>query len=293
MRVNLSGKARRIIKNYNHNIVNGSYNLEEVDCLCGGTNKMPFSLYDRYGFWHRTVLCEQCGLIYANPRPTKEVIFDMYSNGNYREVYGPVKKVEKAYQDHLDNSAYILMDVFESLEGRIADFDTVFEFGCGGGWNLENFRSMGMKVSGCDLDPNMIDMGVKRGFDLEVGSFEVMGSKNFDIIILNHVVEHFFNFWDDMKRIIGSLGSNGILYVAAPNSLVYNPGRMQNVHNYYFKISNLRYFMSMLGFEAINYGHMFNFQDFFCVFERADCSAMSALYSEKENFKEFLVKIGK
>ena len=51
--------------------------------------------------------------------------------------------------------------------------------------------------------------------------------------------------------------------------------------------------MSILGFKVINYGHMFSFQDLFCIFERTDVVSLNTLHNEKEYFKKFLISIGK
>jgi len=286
----LSDEAKQIVLDYNDKIFKNIYKMENVNCICGETSATTISNQDRYGFIYETVLCERCGLLYSSPRVVEDVILDFYKSGDYRKVYGTVEEEEKNYEGHLMNAKIIFMDLAEAIKGRTTK--TVLDFGCGGGWNLEYFKQSGFETFGCDFDPTMIAMAKRKGFNAEVGSFELIKDKKFDIIILNHVVEHFFDFMQNMFYIVNSLNTNGILYVAVPSMVVYGANRLQNVHNYYFRISHLKYFLNSLSLNIINYGYMFNFQDQFCIFERSNEVNMNTLHSEKENFKAFLRSIG-
>ena len=138
----------------------------------------------------------------------------------------------------------------------------------------------------------MIKNGKERGLNLQVGSFEVLEGNEYDLIILNHVVEHFNNFWQDMAKIEMAMTAKGILYLGLPNANLFSYGVFQNSHNYYFKRSQLDMFMRISGFDKISSGLMYEAQDFFAIYEKADVPNAALLRKEKEKTKSFLKNLG-
>lgn len=285
----LDKEQKAIVNEYNDKIHNGAYKTEEVACLCGKKENTKLTDVDRYGFWHPVVICEACGFMYATPRPVWEVLEEFYKSGSYRKVYGGVEFEESKYEEHVNNSRMILVELTDLLV--IRKLQSVFDFGCAGGWNLLVFKELGMKVSGCDFDPTLIELGRKRGLDLQIGSFELLEGKRFDLIILNHVVEHFNDFWKDMAIIREAMSPNGLLYIALPNMSMFGCNRLQNAHNYYFKRSHLDFFMRHIGFKRLSTASMFEFQDFFAIYDLSDDILMKHLEHDKEIFKGFLRRI--
>jgi len=289
MYLDLNYKQKGIVDAYNKKIFDGTYKQEGVACLCSNRSYTKLADTDRYGFWHPVVMCEACGFMYANPRPTWECLKDFYISGDYRTVYGDEIAEEKIYDEHIENGRRILMESAELLKAR--QIKNVFEFGCGGGWNLILFKEIGLEVSGCDFDKALLELGRKRGLDLKEGSFELLEERKYDFIILNHVVEHFNNFWEDISKIRNAMTRHGILYIATPNMSAFGCNRLQNAHTYYFKRVHLDFFMRPLGFNRLNSGYMFDHQDFFGIYDLSDDISMQQLGEDKENFKIFLQRI--
>ena len=65
----------------------GDYLTEEVACFCGSGLHRVVTNKDRYDFDHTMCLCEECGLLYANPRMTQES-YDKFYSTHYRDIYG-------------------------------------------------------------------------------------------------------------------------------------------------------------------------------------------------------------
>ena len=63
-------------------LMDGTYPTEETKCFCGidPPNDSVLIENDRYAIPHRMVLCENCLLIRANPRMTKEAYAEFYNN---------------------------------------------------------------------------------------------------------------------------------------------------------------------------------------------------------------------
>ncbi len=203
--------------------------------------------------WHPVVICKDCGLIYASPRMTSESYKLFYSSDEYRRIYeGEVNYIERAQKKF--NNGYN-QHIFNEINPMIKDkkHTKVMEFGCAAGWNLSFFVNEGYHATGYDYSPSLVELGRSRGLNLFVGSFqEIIGE--YDVIILNHVVEHFVSFFQSMRDIIFHLKKGGIIYIAVPDMDNYSEGQFQNAHVYYFTKRTMTYYFSLLGLRAIKNG---------------------------------------
>jgi len=246
--VEQSTKARGAIQSpsafyalqFNFNVNNGIYTKEETPCFCGSFNHIVMSEKDRYGIDYKMCLCLDCGILYSNPRMTKESFKRFYEN-DYRNIYSDVGE-----ESDTDNKMKELVD--ETLE----DFDlpapkVVFELGCGTGGNLTHFKDA--YCIGVDYDSLAIEIGKLNGLNLHVGGIEKLeqtGKKN----ILNQVLEHLNDIESDLKRVRDLLTEDGLLYIAVPR--LYGSHKkmlFQNAHNYQFTGNTLCYVMYVCGFE--------------------------------------------
>ena len=144
------------------------------------------------------------------------------------------------------------------------NLNTILEFGCGGGWNLLPFYKNGYAVTGYEYSHNLVKLGRPYGLNLRQGSFAEMSATNdkYDVIIINHVIEHFTDFFNNMTSILQHLNTNGILYAGVPNIDNFGKGQFQNAHIYYFSPRTFNYYMKMLGLEVLEFDtvqtiHMF------------------------------------
>jgi len=109
----------------------------------------------------------------------------MYSNGASPEEVIKKKTPARGGQNHL---LTLTQNVLNLNEGNI------LEWGCGGGWNLVPFYDAGYQTIGVDLDDAYVSAGSRlNGLNLKQINDETnleLSTINFDVIILNHVLEH-------------------------------------------------------------------------------------------------------
>jgi 2-polyprenyl-3-methyl-5-hydroxy-6-metoxy-1,4-benzoquinol methylase len=220
------------VRSFNEKIRTSLVQIEEVACLCGSANYLPVSRWDRHGLWSPVVICKRCGLIYANPRLTEESYKVFYSSDLYRLIYEGRKNFVEHSENRYENDygGHIFREVFPIMGER--GLSTVLEFGCGGGWHLIPFVQRGFSVTGYDYSTSLIKLGRSKGLNLMEGSFDDV-SGQYDLIILNHVAEHFTDFYGSMKNLCGHLNPGGILYVSVPNMDHFYRDQFQNAHTYY------------------------------------------------------------
>jgi len=256
----LSATQLELVNEFNSKVKDGIIEFEEVPCLCKGTKFDLIATFDRYGFSQNTVVCQSCGLLLSNPRMTEEAAREFYSSDFYRQAYehGQYKEIYK--------NKYVLstgQDIFDEINKVmvIKPSTSILEFGAGGGWNLLPFIGKGASVVGVDLSPSLVELGISNGIPMRVGAVEDIIEK-YDVIILNHVLEHFYDPIKQLASLSSHLSSDGIIYIAVPNIHNFHMGQIQNAHTYYFSPATFNFYCQRSGLTSIKLGrsehmHMF------------------------------------
>ncbi|MFT0876647.1 class I SAM-dependent methyltransferase [Rhodopseudomonas sp. G2_2311] len=102
------------------------------------------------------------------------------------------------------------------MEGRRG---AVLEIGCGSGALLEALKCRGHDdLSGVDFDPKAIQVARDAGLNVSVGEIGDIQRCDFDIVLLNHVIEHLQSPEETLKEIWSRLKPGGSLIIRTPNS---------------------------------------------------------------------------
>lgn len=240
------------IAKYKQWVEEGKISFQERDCLCGHSSYLQISNIDRFGFPQRTVVCLICGLIMSNPCLSDKSYQLFYSSDIYRTLYEEQDFLEMAKKRlNNDYGKYVFDDLFSILKdkGNL----NILEFGCGGGWNLIHFSKAGHKVVGYDYSPKLTQIGRTHGLDLREGTIQDIEGE-YDIIIINHVIEHFTDLLGSMKSIIKHLRPDGFLYIGVPNIENYGLGQLQNAHVYYFTPHTFKFYMERCNLRILKTG---------------------------------------
>ncbi|HCN37520.1 MAG TPA: hypothetical protein DIS94_07415, partial [Bacteroidetes bacterium] len=96
---------------------------------------------------------------------------------------------------------------------------SLLDVGCGSGLFLKSVSDV-FNVSGIDVSKKSINFAREEfGLDVSNKSLDdlISDGKKFDIITLWHVLEHFNNPVEDLKKIRNLLNENGVLIIEVPN----------------------------------------------------------------------------
>ncbi|OQX12633.1 MAG: hypothetical protein BWK76_17370 [Desulfobulbaceae bacterium A2] len=95
----------------------------------------------------------------------------------------------------------------------------LLEIGVGSGSFLEAAREHGFEVRGCDLSPAICRQAeMKYGVPVYCGTLrDITGTGQFDVVVLNHVLEHVERPVEFLREVERLLLPNGIAYIAVPN----------------------------------------------------------------------------
>ena len=229
----LNYKQKKFVKDFN----NKERQFEMVKCLCEGNDFLLIADIDRYGLKQNTVICKRCGLVLSNPRMTENEYRDFYTEDIYRNIYDPSPDYENFYK--AENDIYKLVSRFKNSV-------LVLEVGAGGGWNLVPFKG----AKGYEYSKSLVELGRKHGINIEQGGISDVNGR-YDLIILNHVLEHLLNPIEEMKKLSLHLSEDGIIYIAVPDMKNFAADQIQNAHTYYFNKRTLQYYMSKSGLDMI------------------------------------------
>lgn len=239
---------------YLKKLTTGEYSLESAPCLCGSKGGILIARVDRYALPIDTWLCTSCGLMRTSPRLDRTSL-KMFYEQDYRAIYvGSVV----ASGSFFDDQVYRGRQVLSFIGGINKCRGLVFDVGCGAGGTLVPFREAGYSVRGCDIGPDYLEYGRRRGLDLYSGSVDsIPMGEPADVVILSHVLEHEPDPRGMLAEVRSRLAEGGLLYIEVPGILSIHRTYgdilkfLQNAHLYHFTLATLREFVSSCGFTFV------------------------------------------
>ena len=263
-------------------------NLENIDCdCCGGSNREPiYKVPEEHTgngsqyIWN-LVRCKDCGLVYLNPRPNENIIGEFYpehyyaheefdstlSRRNWLRLQGLKGKL--GYRDRSNITKRILGSILSPLICWNIDVvvpyvenGKLLDIGCGNGERFCWMQEFGWDIYGVEPDKNACLWAAKRG--IKVSNTDLVGAAHpegfFDVIILNHVLEHLHHPQRTLRECNRILKRDGLLIVDVPNFGGYDSrffweawnALMLPQHLYHFTEETLTNILNKSGFSVIS-----------------------------------------
>ena len=196
--------------------------LEKVDCALCESNE--FSVVTRqkwFGEDFSIVRCNNCHLIYTNPRPTHQ-----WRERFYDPKYNPA--MHDADRDFLYLPQQTRLPAYRRLIDFIKDdlgvAGKVLDGGCAAGQFVKMLSDAGFDASGFERSPEAIAYGEERfGLKLilaEVDSIPVPDN-TYDVVTLLHVFEHFREPVQALKEVRRVLKPGGLIFIETVNYLKF------------------------------------------------------------------------
>lgn len=202
--------------------------------------------------------CSNCGLIFQEPLPTLSSLVKFYPD-NYRNhmpakgggLFAFLKK--KKFQQQA-----------RRLVKNIKANSRILEIGYGNGELLKALSSLGFKdLYGCDFSSKNYDLLSSLGIQIEIANVEssIPFEENFDLIILNNVIEHFLDPISVLTNCYSRLNHGGKIIILTPNADAFEldifgkywAGFHAPRHTYIFNQKNLDILAAQLGFRELRF----------------------------------------
>ena len=260
--------------------------LEMTDTRCGICGVENYRSYLKFRDGNeQIVICRGCNTYRVFP----------YSNIDYSE--------QEFYCEHYIRNEKLFRGFAKSLlevalrhkkNGRFLDI------GCAVGFLLEEARSSGFKAEGVELNKKATELVRSKGFDVKLCALHECGysESSFDVISLNHILEHVIEPNEFLKSIRGILKNTGIIIIGVPNhdSLVaklykskwYGWGVPE--HIWHFDRVSMQNLLSKNGFqikEVIQNNQYYPFSKSF----RKNLMALVALLADKVGVGDQLIVV--
>lgn len=195
--------------------------------------------------------CGDCGSGYLDPRPNKETINLAYSNyythktNSGKAYYGSLnflRKLRRRLVNGYTNWRFGTQDLPASALGVLVanilpsmkkkldreyrylpelpkDRGVLLDVGCGDGSFLKLAQTCGWEVVGIDPDSSAVGNARKHGLVVYQGTIEYFDGQTgiFDVITLNHVIEHLHEPIKVLNSCYNLLKPGGLLWMETPN----------------------------------------------------------------------------
>ena len=169
-------------------------------------------------------VCVNCHTLYVSPAPTESILNAFYSNYHKDHFGFPSVTVQEFIEVELSNFdmqsdpryVYVSKEVKLNKTSKLK----VLDFGCGTGSFLLRAQSLGAEVYGLELDKMAVDfchqVGLKNVFLGSEDDVEIFGAQ-FDLIVLNDVIEHILEPAKLVEKLVTNLKVGGKLLIWTPN----------------------------------------------------------------------------
>jgi 2-polyprenyl-3-methyl-5-hydroxy-6-metoxy-1,4-benzoquinol methylase len=170
-------------------------------------------------------VCDKCKYGIVWPLPTQEKLDELYNSKEYfaNHMQYDFNTIEDAeIRKHIEKNKVLHGGHLKSyLSG---DSKKILEVGSGGGFALKAFKELGHHVVGIETSKSAAAF-CREKMEVQVieSSIEnVQIDEKFDIIMLNHVLEHFLDVNAAMKKLVYYLRPSGVLYIRVPDHESYD-----------------------------------------------------------------------
>lgn len=230
----------------------------QVCDLCGSDSHQVFATKGRWGSQLTTVICKKCGLVYSNPRPSAEENAEFYKRNYWGMYKGQTEPGESFFNRRIPKIKSMLSELKPFLSSGV----NVLEIGSGAGallWSIKQTCNGEGQFVG--IEPHEVhakfcreqkDLNVYPGLLEEVAP--KFKKKSFDLVVMNHVLEHTISPTSVFNTVKGLLKPGGTFVVEVPN--IAAPGsRLSHffhvAHHFNFSPATLQRLGMKTGFSVV------------------------------------------
>lgn len=233
------------------------------------------------------VMCDNCGFVYMNPRPTIESISLHYKSSSSGDTF---------HQNQNETRHGLLTSerkVF--IETNLVGIDPGFflDIGCGQGdllksLDIDNWKKFGLEPSPAVSSQKLSDITIINDYIENMTLYET----KYDVISCISSLEHFYNPLEVMFNISKILKDEGLLFIEVPDSLDPTPQIAEFYsfeHLSHFTHFTLELLLSFYKIEIIRYDNNVSISNIRCVAKKTNKKIDVKAYDNRVFFKQVLV----
>jgi len=228
--------------------------MQDVHCnLC--ESHTAFTVATQNG--HRMVQCSVCGLVYLNPRPSRQMLMAQYEK--YHERDGKNEETWARLMEGNIEEAAALLNLYLPCKGKLLDI------GCGYGHFLEKMQRQGWSTLGIDPSHKVIVSARAKGLTVIETTIDetAFSGDTFDAITAFYVLEHVGDPLAVLTKCLSMLRPGGMILLRVPHTtpivkLLAFFGLKNNLydlpfHLYDFSPRTLQVLLEKAGFSSVKF----------------------------------------
>lgn len=265
-----------------------------VKVSCPACNsRLNTSAFTKYGF--KFVECKNCLTIYANPRPTPEMLKKYYQTSQNYSFWGeyifPASEGIRKRKIFRPRAKRIAKICEGGKRKTIMDIGAAFGTFCQEISKLNKFRN----IIAIEPTPKLAQICRNKGFTVIEKTFEDIKNKNkVDVITAFEVIEHIFKPREFILKARSILTNEGIIVVTCPNAqsfeVAYLKERSDSVDNEHLNLFNplsITQLFETCGFDVLEVSTPGKL-DVELVQSKSKLKGFAKLLTEKPAFQKFL-----
>ena len=192
-----------------------NYDIKWTCTICGNrVVKIIIKYAKAMGEQYNIYYCDQCLVGKTTPVISSADLAKLYSKEDYRSetgkrFHGPIEKVIYIWR----------LQRMKRIEKRVGK-GKILDIGCGRGLFLDIMKTHGWTVMGVESGREAAEYASKA-FGIEVIEESRMRStladEEFDVITMNHVLEHVYDPVESVHECARTLRKGGLLVISVPN----------------------------------------------------------------------------
>ncbi len=200
------------------------------------------------------VLCEDCGSLYCNPRPSEKTLEEFYRSAESSQFWSNVffPKVAEARREKLFRPK--AEKIYQLLVEKNYNPKRICDVGSGFGIFLEELKPFFLEAQLFGIEPSesMTEISRKKGIETLNATAENSGewAGKFDLVISSEVVEHVYSVEKFIQSISKLVQPNGYCLLTGLGYEGFDILTLQENSNSIFPPHHLN-FLSKNGFETV------------------------------------------
>ena len=188
-----------------------------AEVIARGTDREYYTSSDEYSF----VRCQNCSLVYLNPRPTAAELPRIYPPTYHSYILDESADSRGSLITRLrqKSGANRFRPVMRHLAGH--EHIELLDVGCGNGWMMRVFKSLDparIETSGVEISEAVCQAARAQGHHVYCGRFEEVNlDRSYDVVNLTHVIEHVSDPRLVVRKAYEALNPGGLLVLETPN----------------------------------------------------------------------------
>lgn len=229
-----------------------SQNVEYSNCDFCGENNYKIVYQENPS---NVVKCKSCGLVSFNPQPSEADLKNYYNIFHDESI----SNIDSNILPRILSRKRELKEIEEYITSK----GKILDIGCANGEFLKAAQEEGWKAKGFETCPETANYAIEKlGLDVVIGSNLVdagFSANEFDVITMQHVIEHLKNPLSTLKEVHKAIKSNGLLWISTPNFDSFM-AKAQGIrwewkawpnHLYYFTLETMRKYLEKTGFKIL------------------------------------------